>query len=621
MIAFEAARKKEPWMNVVRPAGVFLVATALAFAMDSDRYLSVLEYNPHSIRGSAPLVQMQGSLESKTIEGGLDYDYATQWSLSPGEMMTFVVPTWYGFGHLTYEGPLTTEPIRFNGYWGPQPFTDASQYMGIVVLVLAVIGFVRNRHDVFVRYVGGMILFSLLVSFGKEFSILYDLLFSYLPFFNKFRIPSMILVLVQMFVPVLAAYGIHSLMESRSSSIAPEEEKRWNRSILGLAAGLPAVFILRSPIESLYKSIFPLEDVGRVFARQFGQVQASVISEFYEYVVDIVVVDIAFALAFLAIALGALHYYRLGKMRLNVFAALLVLVVASDLWRIAMRPMDPQPRRDHEALFAMPPHVQAILPDTTAYRTLTFQNGQLPYDNTLAYWNVESAYGYHGAKMRAYQDVVDIAGMDNPLVWQLMNVKYIFSNTPDTTAFLPLVYDGPGFDVYRFMGALPRAFFVDDVEQASALDILDRMKNRSFDPRRVAFVLDTAPTSIEPPGEGASVEVTHTGIQDLEASIVSTGKNAIFFSEVWYPEGWKATLNGDEIPIYRFNYLFRGIIVPPGEHTLRMSFEPAGFSVGKTLSLAVNILLLGGLGVMGFLSYRKQKMDDMPSSSIDADNS
>ncbi len=607
VIAFRALRKREPWMHVLRPGAVFAVAAVLAFSMDSDRYLSVLEYNPYSIRGSAPLVQTPGADASKTVEGGLDYDYATQWSLAPGEVMTFLVPTWYGFGHLTYDGPMTTQPIRFNAYWGPQPFTDAAQYMGIVILILAVIGFVRNRRDHFVVYLGIMILFSLLVAFGKEFPALYDPLFSYLPFFNKFRIPSMILVLVQVFVPVLAAYGVHSLMQTRAASVPEKEQKRWTRTILVLAAGVPVVFVLRSPIASFYKSIFPLQEVGGVLARQFGQVQAGVINEFYEFVVNVVVMDIVFAFLFLAVALGAIHYYRMRKITLNVFAAVLIAVVFADLWRIDSRPLDPQPRRDHDAVFVTPPHVTAVLQDSSIYRTLTFQNGQLPYDNTMAYWRVQNAYGYHGAKMRAYQDVVDVVGLQHPLIWQLMNVKYIFSNTPDSSAYLVRTFDGPAFDVYEFTGAFPRAFFVDEVRQAGALEILENIRNGRFDPTAVAYMMDEPPSGIEPPGEGASVVVTHVGIQDVEASIVATGTNAVFFSETWYPEGWKAYLGDEEVPIHRFNYLFRGIVVPPGSHTLRMVLEPAGFALGKTLSLVTNILLIAGFVVVAVITYRKRE--------------
>lgn len=608
--AILAARSRVSWSSVLRPAAILGIAATLALMMDADRYLSVLEYNPYSIRGSAPLVQAQEANGSTTGDGGLDYDYATNWSLAPGELMTFVIPTWYGFGHLTYEGPLTAQPFRFNAYWGPQPFTDGAQYMGVLVLVLAIIGFVRNRKETFVQYLLVMIVFSLLIAFGKEMPILYDPLFSYLPMFNKFRIPSMILVLVQMFVPMLAAYGVHSLMQTRASSLSPGELQRWKRAIIACVAAVPAVFILRASIEDFYRSLFPLQEVGGVFLRQFGRVQDAVIREIYEYVVDVVIADIVIGLIVVATGLLVLHLYRVGRISVNVLTVTLVLSVGVDLWRISYRPMDPQPRQDQSLIFSRPDYVAAVENDSTDFRTLMFRDGQPPFDNTLAYWRIENAFGYQGAKMRAYQDVVDIAGLNNPLVWQLMNVKYIFSNTKDSSAVLRPVFDGQAFDVYEFAQALPRAFFVDTVVQMSALQTVQEMARRSFDPRKVAYVIDAPPISIDPPREGARVEITHRGIQNLEASIVATGNNAIFFSETWYPEGWKAYLDGNEIPILRFNYLFRGVLVPEGEHTLRMDFEPAGFVIGKNLSLALNTVLLGGFAGVGLWFYRKQSKTD-----------
>jgi hypothetical protein len=605
--AIVALRKREPWSGILRSASVFIVAAAVAFVMDSDKYLSVLEYNPHSIRGSAPLVQQAGDPEGKTKAGGLDYDYATQWSLSPGEMMSFFVPTWYGFGQLTYEGRLSTQPFRFNGYWGPQPFTDAAQYMGVVITILAIIGFVRGRKDPFVLYMGVMIVLSLFIAFGKEFPVLYDPLFAYLPLFNKFRSPASILVLVQVFVPILAAYGITNLMKVREQGWTPAMDLRWKRIVGGLAVGVAASLILRAPIESLYQELFPLKDVGPILGRQFGPVQPQVINEIYQYVVGVVLTDITIALAACAVVFGVFWLYMKGSLRTTLFASILIGVIAFDLWRIDMRVMDPQPRQDHAAVFAAPDYVRALQQDTSQFRTLTLQNGQLPYDNTLAYWRIQSAYGYQGAKMRAYQDIVEVAGLSNPLVWQLMNVKYIISNTPDSSAWFDRVFDGEVFDVYRFKAALPRAFFVRRVERSTPEQILNAMANRSFDPLDVAWLQSDVPATIDPPGPGASAEITRFGIQDLSLRVTATGTNFLFLSETYYPEGWKAFLDGAEISIHRTNYLFRGFVMPPGTHTLEMRFEPRGFALGRTLSLFTNVLVFGGLAFVGFQEYRRRK--------------
>ena len=607
ILAVQALRKKEAWAGVVRSALTLAVAAILAFAMDADRYLSVLEYNPHSIRGAGPAIAAPGAADVESASGGLDYEYATQWSLGVGEVMTFFVPTWYGFGNLTYTGPLVRQPLRFNGYWGPQPFTEAAQYMGIVLLLLAVMGFVRNRKDPYVMYLGVMIVFSLLVAFGKEMSLVYDPMFSYLPMFNKFRIPSMILVIVQIFVPILAAYGIAEFMARREHAMSPRDEKLWKRILLGLAVGAVAAVVLRGPISSFYEGIFPFKQVGGRLAPQFGQVQSSVVLEFYNAVVDAVMTDILAAFLLLLAAFGVCYFYMRQRMSVNIFASALIAVVAADLWRIDYRVMDPKPRQDHEAIFATPDYVRALQQDTTLFRTLTFQNGQTPYDNTLAYWRIQSAYGYQGAKMRSYQDVVDIAGLDNPLVWQLMNVKYIISNTPDSSMLIERAFAGETFSVYRFRAALPRVFFVNRYEVTTAVQILNNMANRSFDPRDLAYVQEDPGIKVDPPGPDATASVVKFGLQDLTVSATATGNNLLFLSEVWYPEGWKAFIDGQESPILRLNYLFRGVVVPAGKHTIEMKFEPRGFELGKNLSLGVNLVLLVGFGFLGVQEVRKRR--------------
>jgi hypothetical protein len=161
--------------------------------------------------------------------------------------------------------------------------------------------------------------------------------------------------------------------------------------------------------------------------------------------------------------------------------------------------------------------------------------------------------------------------------------------------------------VFVNRAAMPRAFFIDRYEVAGGLDILNRIKGMSFNPQQVAFVMEDPKVKIDPPQPGAFAEFVRSGIQDLEVKVHATGNNLLFLSETYYPEGWKAFVDNVETPILRLNYLFRGVVVPAGVHTLTMKFEPRGFSLGKALSLGVNILLLAGLAVLGGLEYVKRK--------------
>jgi hypothetical protein len=317
--------------------------------------------------------------------------------------------------------------------------------------------------------------------------------------------------------------------------------------------------------------------------------------------------DIYVAVGLLLVTCAALYTFIQRKMRLTTFAAILTLVIAADLWRVAAKPMEPHDKALQKQAFAAPEYIKYVQKDTTLFRVLEFKDGRPPYNNMLAFWRIQSAYGYQGAKMRAYQDMDDVIGMGNPLLWGLMNVKYIITNTPDSSAALGLVYNGRDMKVYgnRFM--LPRAFFVNRYEVTDGLTILNKIKDMSFNPRDVAFFMEDPKISVEPPHPSAGAEIVRYGIQDLEIKTTTTGNNLLFLSETYYPVGWKAFIDGKEIPIYRANYLFRAVVVPPGVHKLEMKFEPKGFYFGKNLSLVANIVILGGLGFFGFDYWRKKR--------------
>jgi hypothetical protein len=600
--------KKEQWIGYIRSGLIFAAATGIAFAMTGDQYLSTLEYAPYSMRGADPIVQnpvKDPAKEAKSSKGGLDYDYATSWSFSPGETFTFLIPSLYGFGDQTYQGVLTqNKPVQVRTYFGQMPFTDAPQYMGIVILVLAIIGVVRNRKNPFVQYLVLASVLALIISYGREFPLLFDPMFKYFPMFSKFRIPSMILIIVQMFVPLLAAYGVASLAEDAKSVMSAQSAQRWKIALGAMGILFVVALVLRDVIVSVYSAFFPEQEVAQTLSRTF---QPQVLSEIYKFIADGVVTDVAVAMAVLLLAFGAFYLYRQRMVKYPVLAAALVLAVIIDLWRVDSKPMNTHDKKATESALIAPGYVKFIQRDASAYRVLEFEDGAPPYNNLLAYWRVQSAYGYQGAKMRAYQDMVDVIGLGNPLLWGLMNVKYIISNRPDSNQVMMRVYQEGDKTVFLNRAAMPRTFFVDRYEVAGGLDILNRIKGMSFNPQQVAFVMEDPKVKIDPPRQGASAEFVRSGIQDLEVKVNATGNNLLFLSETYYPEGWKAFVDNVEVPILRLNYLFRGVIVPTGVHTLTMKFEPRGFSLGKTLSLSVNILLLAGLAVLGGMEYRKRR--------------
>jgi len=607
--------KKEDWKGIVRAGVVLIGATAVAFCMDADKYLSVLEYNPHSIRGSGPIAQVIGDA-GKSTGGGLDYEYATSWSWGVGEAFTTIIPSLYGFGKVEYRGPLTNnQPQDLLLYFGPQPWTDAPQYMGIVVLVLAIIGFWRNRHDPFIQYMAVLIVFSVLVAFGKEFPLVYDLMYNYVPLFNKFRIPSMILVLVQIMIPLLAGYGIASLLALGKEYLPPKDEKRWKIIIGSLAALFVLSIVARGVFIGIYEMFFPPREVSAILAQK--GYHPRIVGELYDYIAGLVAADVTAALGVLLLSFGSIYFWLRRSIKLTTMVVLVGFAVLVDLWRVNTGPMEPQDKSSHQSTFAAPDYVRVILQQEgmteqngmpqTPFRVLEFENGVPPYSNVLAYWRLQSAYGYQGAKMRRYQDLVDVAGLQNPLVWQMMNVKYIISDSPDSSRWLGLLHDGPNKKVYVNRSVLPRAFFVNRYEVGDGLDVLRKIAAGDFDARDVVYLADDPGVKIDPPLPGMEATFAEYGTQHFAINVKAFGTNLLFLSESYYPEGWKAFLNGSEISIHRANYHFRAVIIPPGTHKLEMKFEPTGFFLGRNLSLGANVLVLLALGYFGWDSWRKRK--------------
>jgi uncharacterized membrane protein YfhO len=184
-----------------------------------------------------------------------------------------------------------------------------------------------------------------------------------------------------------------------------------------------------------------------------------------------------------------------------------------------------------------------------------------------------------------------------------MDVKYILSNRMDSSQVLALAYRGKDMNVFYNKAQLPRAFFVNRYEVKSGMEILNNISTTSFNPLDVAYFTEDPRQKIDSVRSGAEVKYSKFGILDMEAKVTATGNNLVFFSETYYPEGWKAFIDNVETQVYRTNYLFRGVVVPAGTHIVSMKFEPRGFFLGKQLSLWLNILVLGGLGIFAARKY------------------
>lgn len=597
------AIKKENLVPVLRSAALLLLAGGFAFAMGADRYLSVMEYTPYSTRATAPILKADN--QNQDASGGFDYEYATNWSFSPEEVMTFFVPNYYGYGKLPYEGPETRgEEVHVGTYWGQMPFTDAANYMGIGVLAFAIIGMLRFRKIVFVQFLIALSVFSLFLSFGKNFPVLYDLFFHYVPSFNKFRAPSMALALMQFAMPVLAGYGIAALIEMHGIATPANRKKLlWGVLVAG-------AFLL---IGIFYGAVYKESYIASVAASQTGKQLPESLHQFiYDEMISDWYVTALLALCFMVAA----WLFVQRKMPRTAFFAVIALLLIVDLWRVDRRSLDIAKTSATETVFNETDAIQFLKQDKSLYRVADF-TGSAP--NKMAYFFEQNIHGYHAAKLRIYQDLLDVAGKGggsvivNPFLWNLLNVKYILSDRPFMEGAQPVFQSRESQTlIYQNPSILPRAFFVDTVKVAKQIDILNHLKDGDFNARTLAYVEQSLPTTVTPAGSGASAKVTDFRNEYIGLDVNATGTNLLVVSEIYYPAGWQAYLDGKEVPIYKTNFAFRGVIVPPGQHKLEMKFTSHNFQTGKTISLAANVITIALLGVGLFLMRRNPQPDPTP---------
>lgn len=589
-------------LQIIKSALVFFFATIFAVAIQADNLTQVYEYTPASTRGTKSILE-EGSQPSAKSESDF-YQYATNWSFSPGEILTFIIPSYYGFGKSIYQGPLSqNQPVEVNTYFGQMPFVDVAQYMGVIIFFLALFSVFVNWKDPLVKFLTILSFIALLISFGRTFPILYDLMFYYFPFFDKFRVPSMILVLVQMSFPVLAGLGLLRIIRLKDNP-----DKKVESILKFLAIGFGVLFLLGFLLESSLKDWF----ITRV--NESGQ-RGTQLQPIHNYMSDMFISDFKLAFFFSAVVFGLAFAFSKRIISRDIFIALLLVFTIIDLFRINHRGETYIDNQELERMFAKPDYISAIekLNDQSAFRILNLkQDGSMgsirQNSNFNAYFFMQDVYGYSGIKPRAYQDYMDVlGGPTNPTFWRMVNAKYIVLDNQVNIDEFELKYAGEKTFLYENKSALPRAYFVNGVESKPAIEILNAVKNNSFDPKEVAFLSEDT-LNVDIPDSTAFIKIESYEEEKIVLYAKASGNNFLFLGDNYVPVGWKALVDGKETKIYKVNHGFRGILVPQGEHKIEFTYLPDSWVISKYLSLIISSLTFAGLFV-GIVINRKSKKD------------
>ena len=581
---------------------------ALAAALAAGSNAGMLWYaNHHSAettRGGTELIQ---SAETNETNTGLDIGYATAWSYGKGETFNLLIPDLYGGsteGGFAPDGDVAKSLVKYNArdiatqlpaYWGPQPGTSGPVYIGAVIIFIAVLGLFLLRG----RMKWWMVVVSVLaitLSWGKNMMWFTEIFFNHFPMYNKFRTVSMILVVVEWCVPLLAALTLQQLW---TGGVERAKFMRGLKYTTIITGGIALFFLLFG------KGL--LSFTGAHDAQLPADVVAAMMSERAAMMRG----DSLRTLIFVLLSAGTLWLFYNEKLKKWLFIVLMAGLVTADMVPVNLRYLGHDRFRPGDQNTPRPTAIdQQILADPepgfrVMNRTLsTFD------DATTSYFH-RSVGGYHGAKLQRYQDVITkyLLYPVNMEVVNMLNTKYVIAPNADGEAELQVNPDANG-----------AAWFVENVVTASGPD--DEINYLGeINTYETAVVDNRFASSLEgvffTNGDMTEEELDEIYDDDIEMTeyrvnlhryeYTAGRPRMAVFSEIYYPKGWTAYIDGTEAPYFRADYILEAMALPPGEHTVEFRFRAPGYETLTSITWVCSILLLAGAATAITLTAVRRK--------------
>jgi hypothetical protein len=588
--AYREKRLKPYFLSV----GALLVAVILAIASNATVLWTTYEYGKYSTRGGSELVTDENDQTS-----GLDKSYITGWSYGVDETFTLLIPNFKGgssaaplsedsetFKYFSQtQGPqYARQVVRYMPlYWGTQSSTAGPVYVGAVVLFLFVFGFImfrsRLRWWLFI-----LTILAIMLSWGRNFMFLSSLFIDYFPGYNKFRTVTMILVIAEFTIPLLAFLALDSLLKQ-----APEKKDfmKGLKLSLYIVGGLALFFLVFAGMFSF---------TGPVDERYTSQGATQFLDALKADRESLFRKDALRSLVLVILAAGLIYAYYFKKIKLNVFFMALALLILADMWPVNKRYLNNDhfgPRRAHREGFQPMAADQQILSDPDPHYRVFDISGD-PFNSARAAFFHKTLGGYHGAKMQRYQEIISHhIARNNMEVINMLNTKYF------------IVRQQEGEPVARLnSGALGNAWFVnsyriveDANEEIEALNDFSPVSEAIIDRRFESHVSEKT----FPKDSTAVISLSSYHPNRLTYDYQANTEQLAVFSEIYYEKGWKSFVDGEEVPHFRVNYILRGMVLPAGEHTIEFRFEPRSYFAGKKMatvsSYLLLILMLGAIGL------------------------
>ncbi|HPM86812.1 MAG TPA: hypothetical protein PKX27_02420 [Bacteroidales bacterium] len=598
----------------LKTSAILIIPVIIAIGVNFGNLYTVYEYGKYSMRGKSDLVT-----ENRNMSSGLDRDYIVHWSYGIDETMNLLIPNYKGGSSKPFDRDSeTVKALRQNNmasasnqvmkYWGTQPGTDGPHYMGAIIIFLFVLGLIitKGREKWWLLIAT---LLSVMLAWGKNFMPFTNLFIDFFPGYNKFRAVTMTLVIAQFCIPFL---GILALRDIYESAISRKDIMKGLKIAFGITGGLLLLIIA---IPGIAGSFLNQGEVGYP-----DWLKTAMVSDRKE----LLRTDALRSLVFVTAGAAVLLAFIKDKLRKEYSIVVIGVLVLLDLWTVDKRYLNSDRFERPSAIqkSVVPTPADAfILKDQSYNRVLNLAVSTFN-DNTPTSYFHKSIGGYHGAKLKRYQELIDSALLReiNAFIGAAGNARSAEDLIPPLAKAPALNMLNTRYIIYNPEAppvinpyALGNAWFVENpvfVENANheimAINSLNPVTDAVIDKKFRDLVTGTS----YPPAHGDTIYLTSYQPNELIYKYSAATEKLIVFSEIYYPAGWKCYVDGTEKPYMRANYVLRAMVAPAGDHEIKFSFNPESFVTGNKVSLASSILLFllaGGFIANELIRKKKQQ--------------
>ena len=634
-VAFVIKSYKEKQLPAAfKGIGLALVAGILALACNAVTMMPTYEYAKESMRGGRSELNLPGQSENKT-KGGLDKDYAFNYSLGIPETLTFIVPGLYGgsnggneyttsskfvetFSQLGVPEENALQYADAYSYWGDQPTTSGPVYLGAIICFLFIFGmvYVKSWHKWWILTASVL---GVILAWGANFKGFNFFLFDYLPFYNKFRAPTMALVIPQLCFPFMAVLAVSKLTEASIDFTEAWKKLKLSGIITAAVLVLLAGFYFSASFsgkkdktikdnfsQSMLQQVPPGQQPSPQVTQQADEMSRNLINALHTDRKYLMGGDLLRSIILIALAFGLLFLFIKRKVSFVVLTISLIILSGYDLLGVASRYLNSTnfiEDTDYESAFNPTEADLQILKDADHANFRVFNSSVDAFNDASTSYHHNSVGGYHPAKLGLYNDIIaNQLAKGNMRVFDMLNTKYFIVQNPQTGK--PIAQLNP--DAFGNAWLVKGIKYVDNAnEEMQALDSTD-LRDTAIIEKKFQAQVKQNPVA----DSSASIKMTKNVNDEIEYSFHSTTPQFAVLSEIYYPLGWNVFIDGNKADYVKVNYVLRGMSVPAGDHKIEFRFEPKSFTTGKSITIIANILVfLSMIAAFVFYLRRKEKPD------------